>query len=112
MVSGVAFRNCNAAVCQARQRRVDRNTLIGVQNGVMPNRLLKISLSDDGAAVTGASVLVQNGELLHDPTHGVLVGRDLYFIANGGFGAFGDDGKPAEGEKIVAPVIMRVGRVR
>lgn len=91
---------------------VDAHTLIGVQNGVAPNRLLMISLDPTGTRVTGAKVAIQNADLLHDPTHGVFVGRDYYFIANGGYGAFGDDGKVAEGEKVVAPVIARVPNMR
>lgn len=87
---------------------VDRRTLLGVQNGTAPNRLLMISLDPSGTHVVSAKVAVQSAELLHDPTHGAFVGRDYYFIANGGFGAFGEDGKPVAGEKVVAPTILRV----
>ena len=91
---------------------VDKRTLIGVQNGTAPNRLLMISLDPSGTRVVSAKVAIQSADLLHDPTHGAFIGRDYYFIANGGFGAFGEDGKPVAGEKIVAPVILRMGNVR
>jgi hypothetical protein len=91
---------------------VDKKTLIGVQNGTAPNRLLVISLDPSGNRVVSAKVAVQSAELLHDPTHGAFIGRDYYFIANGGYGAFGDDGKPVAGEKIVAPVVLRVTGLR
>ncbi|MEP6507811.1 MAG: hypothetical protein ABJC63_06250, partial [Gemmatimonadales bacterium] len=91
---------------------VDARTLIAIQNGVAPNRLLMITLDPTGSRVTGAKVAIQDADLLHDPTHGVFIGSDYYFIANGGYGAFGDDGKVAEGEKVVAPVIARVPNMR
>lgn len=90
---------------------VDGRTLLGVQNGTAPNRLLMISLDPSGSRIESARVAIQNADLLHDPTHGAFVGRDYYFIANGGFGAFGEDGKPLAGEKVVAPVIL-VSRLR
>lgn len=62
--------------------------------------------------MASAKVAIQSDDILHDPTHGVFIGRDYYFIANGGYGAFGDDGKPVAGEKIVAPVIARVPNMR
>ena len=42
----------------------------------------------------------------------MLVGRDYYFIANGGYGAFGDDGKLRAGERAIAPVVMKISNVR
>jgi hypothetical protein len=71
-----------------------------------------ISLDPSGSRVVSAKVVIQNADLLHDPTHGAFVGRDYYFIANGGYGSFGEDGKPVPGEKIVAPVVLRVRRLR
>jgi DNA-binding beta-propeller fold protein YncE len=91
---------------------VDKRTLLGVQNGTAPNRLLMISLDPSGSRVVSGKVAIQNSDLLHDPTHGVFIGRDYYFIANSGYGAFDDDGKPIPGEKVVAPVILRVRNIR
>lgn len=87
-------------------------TLIGVQNGTNPNRLIRISLDDSGTAITRVESIAQNEASIKEPTHGVFVGRDYYFIANGGYGAFGNDGRLREGERAVTPVIARIVNLR
>jgi hypothetical protein len=90
----------------------DKRTLIGVQNGTAPNRLLMISLDSSGSRVVSAKVAIQSADLLHDPTRGTLIDHDYYFIANGGYEAFAEDGKPVAGEKIVASLILRARNLR
>lgn len=91
---------------------VDSHTLIGVQNGTNPNRLIRISLDDSGTGVTRVESIAQNDSTIKEPTHGVFAGRDYYFIANGGYGAFGDDGKLRPGERAIAPVIAKIPALR
>ena len=88
------------------------STLIGVQNGTNPNRLIRITLDPTETRVLSVVSIAQNAESIREPTHGVFVGNDYYFIANGGFGAFGDDGNLRKGERAIAPVIMRMNGVR
>jgi hypothetical protein len=91
---------------------VDPHTLIAVQNGTNPNRVIRISLDDSGIGVTRVESIAQNDSSIKEPTHGVFAGRDYYFIANGGYGAFGDDGKLRPGERAIAPVIARIPALR
>lgn len=91
---------------------LDSRTLIGVQNGTNPNRVIRISLDPSGANINKVEVIAQNKEIIREPTHGVLVGRDYYFIGNGGFGAFDDNGNLRTGERAIAPVIMKLSSVR
>jgi len=91
---------------------VDAHTLIGVQNGTNPNRLIRISLDDTGVGVTRVESMAQNDSSIKEPTHGVFAGRDYFFIANGGYGAFGDDGKLRPGERAIAPVIAKIPGLR
>jgi len=88
------------------------HTLIGVQNGTNPNRLVRITLDDSGLNVTRVESIAQDESAIKEPTHGVFVGRDYYFIANGGYGAFGDDGKLRSGERAVAPVVAKIANLR
>ena len=90
----------------------NRQTLIGVQNGTNPNRVIRISLDESGATVTKVETVAQNDSSIREPTHGVFVGNDYFFIANGGFGAFGNDGNLRKGERAIAPVIMRITALR
>lgn len=91
---------------------LDARTLIGVQNGTNPNRVIRISLDPSGTAIMKVDVIAQNKETIREPTHGVLAGRDFYFIGNGGFGAFDDKGNLRPGERAVAPVILRIPDIR
>jgi len=90
----------------------DQHTMIGVQNGTNPNRLVRISLDNSGLIITKVESIAQNEASIVEPTHGVFVGRDYYFIANGGYGSFGDDGKLRAGERAIAPVIARIVNLR
>ena len=58
-----------------------KGDLIGVQNGTTPQRIVRISLSEDGAAATALNVLAQNLPEWNEPTHGVVVGAEFYYIA-------------------------------
>lgn len=91
---------------------LDARTLVAVQNGTNPNRVIRIALDSSGLRAVKVDVLAQNDSAIHEPTHGVFVGRDYYFIANGGYGAFGEDGKLREGERAIAPVVMKIRNVR
>lgn len=77
--------------------------LIAVQNGVQPERIARFHLS--AGAVDRWETIEANSPGLGDPTHGVLVGDDFYFIANSGWDRVQDDGtikpgQPAEIRKV------------
>ncbi len=55
--------------------------LIGIQNGTTPQRIVRIMLSEDGAAATALNVLARNLPEWNEPTHGVVVGDEFYYIA-------------------------------
>ncbi len=90
---------------------LDGRTLVAVQNGTTPERIIMMQLSDGLTRVERWSVLLARAPGLGDPTHGCLRGRDFYFIANSGWDQFDDDGKrradshssPAEIWKIRIP---------
>ncbi|HVF39797.1 MAG TPA: hypothetical protein VM939_07845 [Gemmatimonadaceae bacterium] len=88
----------------------DDRTLIAVQNGVMPNRVIEFKLDAKARAITGYRVLAQNPTELRGPTHGVLARGALYFIGNGGFDDFDDEGKPAAGVTPSRPVVYSLKR--
>jgi hypothetical protein len=73
---------------------LDRRTLIGVQNGTNPNRVIRIDLSSDGHSVAGVQTLAANSPLMSDLTLGVLHDGWFFFNANGQWDLFDDDGKP------------------
>ena len=63
------------------------NTLIGLHNGMTPNRVVKYMLSSNGEEITGKEVLAQAG-ILGEPTQGTIVDNKLYYILNSPWGSY------------------------
>lgn len=76
---------------------------IAVQNGTTPQRLMRFSID-----LRDQEVLEANSPWLGEPTHGVVVGRDFYFLANTGWGAFDAKGKKKEGTAPVESTVRRM----
>ena len=82
--------------------------LIGAQNGVEPNRIIDIRLGANRQSIESVSVVAQDADRIREPTHVTMAGRDVLFVANGGFGAFDAAGKRISDARLRAPVIGRV----
>jgi sugar lactone lactonase YvrE len=82
-----------------------RDRLIAVQNGTLPERVVEFHLGTP-VAIASWKVLEANTAYLGDPTHGVPVGDDFYFIVNSGWDRVDEEkgdlkaGSPAEIRKI------------
>ncbi|MGK2963605.1 MAG: hypothetical protein ACSLFK_15910 [Gemmatimonadaceae bacterium] len=83
--------------------------LIAVQNGVLPNRILSLRIDRGRGVVTESRVLAQDTATIRDPTHGVLVGGDFFFIGNSGWDGFDGDGLPAKDRRMIRPAIRAIG---
>lgn len=81
-------------------------SLIGVHPGTAS--VTKMPLNDAGDGLSTVSVLEQNHPMMMNPTTGVLVGSELYYIANAQFGSFNEDGTIWPMEKLYEPVILKV----
>lgn len=84
-----------------------REALLAIQNGTTPERVVRIELSPALDAVIKLDVIQANTEHFGDPTHGVTVGNDFYYITNSGWDAFDDHGHLKPGERLTNPVIMK-----
>jgi ketosteroid isomerase-like protein len=82
--------------------------LIGVQNGVTPNRLIVMHLDRGHTAIGSTRVLVRDTSSIREPTHLARVDGDVVFVVNGGFGAFDEAGRRRVGMSLTAP---RIGRL-
>jgi len=89
-----------------------RGSLVGVQNGAGPGRIVRFVLSAQRDQVVRAEVLESNHPGFQIPTTGVLVGDDLYFTANSQLRATGADGKYLPPEQLQPVSILRVSVVR
>jgi len=79
--------------------------LVGIQNGIRPHRVVRMRLDPALARITEVSVLERSHPLYDEPTLGVMVEKDLYYVANSQYGAF-PEGKVAA-ERLKEPVILR-----
>jgi sugar lactone lactonase YvrE len=86
-------------------------TLIAVQNGVLPHRVLRLTLDPTGASITSAEVLAQDTAVIREPTHGLLMGDEFIFIANSGWDGFGDDGLLTKDHGLTPPAVVAL-RIR
>jgi hypothetical protein len=80
--------------------------LIAVQNGVVPNRVVRLTLDGAMNAVLHAQVILRDSALAPEPTHVVAGQSSLYVIGNAGWSKYGDDGAPAPGVARIPPRIL------
>jgi hypothetical protein len=83
------------------------DSLIGIQNGTEPNRILRLRLNHAQTEITGAEVIEQASERMGDPTHAVAVDGWFYVSANVGWSNVEDNGKLKDGQKFTPPVLLR-----
>ncbi|HEX5788544.1 MAG TPA: hypothetical protein VFY03_10210, partial [Woeseiaceae bacterium] len=82
------------------------NSLIAIQNGIQPNRVVLLELSADGTSVAGSRILAMNLPAFDEPNLGQVLGDDFYFIANSHWNRFDADGNLPAG--LAGPVVLRL----
>jgi sugar lactone lactonase YvrE len=82
--------------------------LVAVQNGVNPQRVVRIRLSRDQRNAAEFKVLCANNPVFDEPTLGVIVGQEFLFVANSQWGKISDEGKLAPEEQLRGPVILKL----
>ena len=68
-------------------------TLVAIENGMWPRRVIRLTLGKDGKSITKMMPLDVANPAFDVPTTGTAAGDDLYFIANsqkGLYGKYGD----------------------
>jgi sugar lactone lactonase YvrE len=83
--------------------------LIAIQNGIRPHRVVRLRLADRGRRVSSARVLAASLREFEEPTLGVVVDDDFYFIANSQWNRFDKDHKLPPAEQLRRPLVMRIG---
>lgn len=82
-------------------------SLIGIQNGVNPQRVIRMYLDKEYNKVVSWEVIEANNKYFFEPTLGVLNGNEFYYIANSQWPNFKEDGSVAPEEKLSNPVILK-----
>ena len=61
-----------------------------------------------GVRVEKLEVIEANNPVFDEPTLGVVVGEQFYFIANSQWGAIDEKGRLASAEKLRDPIVLRL----
>ncbi len=78
--------------------------LVAIQNGISPQRVVRLQLGPDGLGVTGVAPVVAGLEAFDTPTFGTMVGDDLVFFAVSHWGHVDSSGMPLANELPEVPV--------
>ena len=82
------------------------DSLIGIQNGTEPERIVRFLMNPAQTEITGAQVIHQIVQL--DPTHAVEVNGWFYATSNVGWSKVDDNtGQLKPGEKFTPPALLR-----
>jgi len=85
-----------------------RGSLKGVQNGINPNRIVRVFLNADSTKIEKLQVLEVNNPLFNEPTLGVVVGNLFYFTANSQWSAVDQKGQLLSPENLKGPIILKL----
>ncbi len=85
----------------------DGTSLIGIQNGVRPHRVVRLVLDAAGQRVTALETLERHHPAFDEPTLGTMVDGALHYVANSQYARVREDGT-LEAEKLRPPVILRL----
>jgi sugar lactone lactonase YvrE len=86
---------------------LDGDSLIGIQNGTEPIRIVRLWMDHAQTKITSASVIEQGSSRMGDPTHAVLANGWFYVSANVGWSNVDDTGELRKGASFSPPVLLR-----
>jgi hypothetical protein len=84
------------------------HTLIAVQNGVTPKRVIELRMDAAETRITGWRALESGTPMLTEPTHAVVVGPELFFIADSGWDKLAPDGSINPGMALEPAHVLRM----
>jgi sugar lactone lactonase YvrE len=81
-------------------------SIIAIQNGVSPARVLRLDLNDDGKRIVRAEVIDRNWKIAGEPTIGTIAGNDFVYVANSQGENYTDDGVRRAAIPLKAPILL------
>lgn len=81
--------------------------LIAIQNGVNPQRVLRLELNKNYSKISGFKVLESNHPNFNEPTLGLIIDREFYFIANSQWEYVNNKGE-LNLENLKEPVVLKL----
>ena len=84
------------------------HSLVAVQNGVDPKRVVELRMNDAETRITGWRAVESGTPLLTEPTHAVVVGGEVFFIPDSGWDRTNPDGTVKPGMVLEPAHVLRV----
>lgn len=84
------------------------HSLVAVQNGTTPNRVIELRMNDAETRITGWRAMESATPLLTEPTHAVVIGGEIFFIPDSGWDRLNPDGTIKPGMVLVPAHVMRM----
>jgi hypothetical protein len=84
------------------------HSLIAVQNGVTPKRVIELRMNDAETRITGWRALESGTPLMTEPTHAVVVGGEVFFIPDSGWDRLNPDGTLRPGMVLEPAHVLRL----
>jgi sugar lactone lactonase YvrE len=81
-------------------------SLYAVQNGIEPNRVVRLTLSPDGSRIAAGRILEMNNPLFDEPTLGIVANGAFHYVADSQGGRFLKGAVPESDQREV--VVLRV----
>jgi len=85
----------------------DKDGLIGVQNGVNPERVIRLALNDNHTRITNVTILDMGNPHVAEPTLGVVVGDSYYYVANSHGALLRKPNSVLSEQPLTEPVILK-----
>jgi hypothetical protein len=84
----------------------DGNSLIAIQNGAPPLRIVQLSLSSDGLGIVGLRIVERANPAWGEPSLGAVIGDRLVYVSNPQWERYGPHGA-VTGEGPIRPTQLR-----
>lgn len=84
-----------------------KNSLLALQNGTSPLRVMRFMLNNTLDTLVTAEIIDQGRPELNEPTQGVIVGNEFYFVGNSQWGGYGKDHKPKPNVELQDIVVLK-----
>jgi len=85
-----------------------RGSLVGVQNGVIPARVVRFCLDSSGRSVRRLEMLDRNPAVADEPTLGAVVGDSLFYLATSQWEKYDDSGKRIANTRLLPATVLGV----
>ncbi len=84
-----------------------RGKLIGIQNGIKPQRVVSFTLNPQATEITGFALLEANHPDFNEPTLGAIIGNELFYVANSQWELVNEKAE-LQNDKLKNPVILKL----